>query len=60
MAGKAEMIATLVRYRAEARCVNELEGGHLLYRLGQELGLAEAVLLRLGFAEAYRELVTET
>ncbi len=51
--------AVLEQYRAEARCANELERGHVLWRLGQELGLSEEALLGRGFETAYRHIVED-
>ncbi len=53
------LVAELERFRAEARCANELERHHVLWRLGQKMGINEAVLLREGFDEAYRRIVEE-
>lgn len=51
------LLEVLDRYRAEARCANELDRRHLLFRLGAELELEEAELLRRGFDKAYRRIV---
>jgi hypothetical protein len=54
-----EPITVLKRYRAEARCANELEHHHILWRLSQELGVKEEVLLRQGFENVYRQIMEE-
>ncbi len=59
MKKQTEMITVLKRYRAEARCANELEHHHILWRLGQELGVKHKVLLRQGFEQAYRQTMEE-
>lgn len=59
-AEKARLTAALERLRAEARCANELERGHLLYRLGQQLGVHKEAVLELGFDAAYRRIVGES
>ena len=51
------LLEVLGRYRGEARCDNELDRRHVLFRLSQELGLAEAELLERGFDKAYRRMV---
>ena len=51
------LLEVLDRYRAEARCANELDRRHLLFRLGAELELEENELLRRGFDKAYRRIV---
>ncbi len=51
------MVRVLARYRAEARCANELDRLHLLWRLSQELELPEDALLERGFDKAYRRIV---
>jgi hypothetical protein len=57
MEEQSELITVLKRYRAEARCANELEQHHILWRLGQELGLQKEVLLRQGFEKVYRQIM---
>lgn len=52
-------MTALRRLRTEARCANELERGHLLWRLAQELGVDMADLHRCGFDSAYRRIVEE-
>lgn len=55
--GYEGMLALLIRYRGEARCANELDRRHLLWRLEQELNLSETALLERGFDKAYRRMV---
>lgn len=59
MEEQSELIAVLKRYRAEARCAIELEHHHILWRLGQELGVKEEMLLRRGFEKVYRQMMEE-
>ncbi len=59
MEEQSELIPVLKRYRAEARCANEMEHHHILWRLGQELGVKEEVLLRQGFEKVYRQIMEE-
>lgn len=59
MTGQDELMAVLERLRAEARCANELERGHILWRVGRELGVAEEALLRQGFDAAYRRMMEQ-
>ena len=58
-AGQSQLMTALRRLRREARCANELERGHLLWRLGQELGVHAEDLHRWGFEKAYRRIVEE-
>ncbi len=51
--------AVLKRLRADARCANELERGHVPWRLGWELGAGEKELLGLGFERAHRRIVED-
>ena len=51
------LLEVLARYRGEARCQNELDRRHVLWRLGEELNLGEEELLAAGFDKAYRRLV---
>ncbi len=55
--GYEGLLRVLLRYRGEARCENELDRMHLLFRAGQELGLSERGLLERGFDQAYRRMV---
>jgi len=55
--GLEGLYTLLCRYQAEARCANELDRPHLLFRAGQELALEEEELLRRGFDKAYRRMV---
>lgn len=58
-ADQSQLMTVLRRLRTEARCANELERGHLLWRLGQELGVDTADLHRCGFDSAYRRIVEQ-
>ena len=49
----------LKRFRAQARCANEFERHHVLWRLGRKMGVNEAVLLGEEFDEACRRIVEE-
>lgn len=51
------MLEVLLRYRGEARCENELDRRHVLFRLTQELSLSEEDILARGFDKAYRRMV---
>ena len=55
--GYEGLLRVLLRYRGEARCENELDRLHLLWRAGRELGLSEEELLERGFEKAYRRMV---
>ena len=59
MPANPEIESSLERLRSEARCANELERDHLLWRLSQELGLTQQAVLAMGFEQAYRRLVVE-
>lgn len=59
LAGEAKLPAALERLRSEARCANELERGHILWRLGRDLGVEAGTLLGWGFDAAYGRMMKE-